>query len=175
MGLLDTIGSWFGGSGSDVKDVLGSAGALFNAYNESSHNNDYLDALRGAAQYDYDNQKANRDAYIAYLQQSNAAANSAAAARSSAARQNAANQLKALKKSAANLKTGYAKAIGMLDPYVQAGAQSAPIMSALYGKLLGNFDQVAGQVFNPQALANLAAPKSTFAQNIPIPDYMRPK
>lgn len=151
-----------------LNPVIGGIGNYMQGNSVNSGMDSYRNLLANSITNDYNNQKANRDAYLAWLQgnAASSAANRAAAA--AAANATDANRRKALAKAQKTLNAGYADARGVLQPYVNAGLSTLPLATGAYASGIGGLGSLlsaymSGGISKPNPAASI------YDMNLPVP------
>lgn len=167
----------------DILKPLATAGV--SAYKNVSQDNatkDYQNYLAGQEKNNYQNYLNEVDNYNAQgaAAAANAGANRAAAAANANARAGAAAATdKARRKAAgkANVQSqkGYAEALAMLAPYLQAGKEILPAKSATYLDALKRMGQLGDYLDSPEQKANANASIPSYEVPVQLPDYLLKK
>ncbi len=154
-------------------------GALKNTQNDSA-TKDYINYLKSQEQTNYQNYLADVDAYNAAGADAaaNANARAAAAAANSRARAAAAaaterNRLKAAKKASKEEQKGYAEALALMAPYVQAGEKVLPAKTGTYLDALKRMSAIGQTLDTKKADANASIP--SWEVPVQLPDYLMRK
>lgn len=172
-GLFDGASDWFGRNKKWLEPVVSTG---FNLYTNSRQNNaskGYADLLARAQQEDYNNQKANYDAYTQWLQQSNAndAANRAASNARAAANEKA--RLAGVAKAKDQLGKTYKKMSPYIDPYADMGLRVRPEIENTYMGALKALSNLTQQNMTPEAMKQWNQSKPAWEINAPLPDWMK--
>lgn len=134
-------------------------------------NSQYIDYLRNRENQNYENAKAQADAYNQQL----AASGAASSARAAAARQNESNRLAAAKKANKVTQDTYKKILAMYAPYKQTADALLPQMTKTYQDSLALQGDMLGFVQSPEQQAKLNAAGPAWNVNVPLPDYVKMK
>ena len=166
--VFDVVGDVVGGASDFVKDnpALVSVGAgLYDAYQGNQQNQNVIDLYKDAEQQNYNQSKANYDAYNQWAQGEAARRRADAAARAGAARENERRRLAAAAEAQGQMDRTRRRTLGVLRPYRRAAKQILPgqIEARLAGQDMAG--ELADKIRNPQ----LARPQDIL---IPIPDYL---
>lgn len=138
-----------------VGNVVDFGTQAYNNYKQDSARDQYSQAMRDKEQYNYDQAKANHDAYLQYAQElqthnsANAAAAQAAHAQSEQAR------LAALANAQGILQSHYGKAQQQLDPYTQMGERLIPPVEATYRAGLTGSQDLLKAMMTPENMAKM--------------------
>jgi hypothetical protein len=174
MSFWDSITDSISKNSNWLQPAVSTAGNLFGQYEKNNANSNIVDYLRQREQLNYDTSKANNDAYMQWATE-NAAASSAKAAAAAAAK-NATEQARqeALRKAMGTESKAYKKAMGYINPYIEAGKSLLPqrVENAQQGNqlaaLLGQYLQT------PQVQGQIQQAPITNISNVPmqLPDYL---
>lgn len=169
------------GAVEDYAPVIGAAGGLYDAYNQSQSRSDYADLVQRQEQEKYDAAAAERQNYLNYLDQYNAAAEqnraaSAAASRSAAAAANATQNAKlaAGKRGRKQLRKQHQKSLGYLNPFIEAGHNILPAHTQAAQTGLEGLGLLAAYLQSPEQMKKMdqSKPLLQHGLGLPLPEHM---
>lgn len=169
------ITDWISKNASWLKPVASGAFDLVGNAVTSGRTNDYFDRLREAENRNYEQSKANYDAYSSWAEQNAASSRAAAAARAAVANRNDELRRQFEKKGWKQYKKHFNEAKGYLEPYRQAGTQLLPQMTKAYEGGLGALGNLLGQFQQPDRMNLMYQNTPAYNVNIPLPDYLKGK
>jgi len=175
MGFWDSVSGIIG----DVSGAVSSAGkwvqknpelvsvgaGLYDAYQSNNQNDKIIDLYQNAENQNYNQSKANYDAYQEWARGEMGRRSSDAAARANAARVNQQRQLEAMAQAQDQMDKTRKRTMSFLKPYVRAGKKILPgqIEARLAGQDMAQ--DLVGKIQNQQAVR----PQDIL---MPIPDYL---
>lgn len=169
MKLFDDISGFLSKNSDWIGPVISTGLGLAQASNQQNTGKDIANLYQQMAEQEFQQKQAEDSAYADYLNRSNAYAASRSAASASAARANDAAKRKQAGKARKVYEKGNQKAQAQFAPYVQAGAQSVPIMADTYKNSMGAYNSVLGQLMSPQVSQGLfTTPKSIWEMSTPL-------
>lgn len=172
MGWWDDVTGFLSNNKGIINSVATLGSGFYNNTQKDNSRQDYINYLKQQEQANYDNFVANANA---------ANANSAANARASAANANARNaaaaateknaQAAAAKANKASQK-GYAAALGLFAPYIEAGKKIVPAKTETYLDSLKRMSMLGQYLDSPEQKANANASIPSWEVPVQLPDYM---
>ena len=176
MSWLSSVGGWLSKNSDWLKPVTQAGAGLYDAYSQNRAADDYFGSLRAAERNNYDQKRAEYDAYLkytqdmgAYQQQQSAASAANAAARAAAAAATERNRQGALKKAKKEETKIHNEAQGYLRPYHDTGMRLLPQVEQAYSGALANAGLLSSYLFSPEAMAQLRPGGPAYTIQVPLP------
>lgn len=169
MGIFDDIGDFIGKNTSWLKPLTSIGTGLAGAYKDSSNQADYIQSLKDAEQYNYDEAKRQYDYanQIGAANAANAAANSRASAAAASATE--ANRQKASKKAFKQKNKGNKMIEGLYKPFADSDARILPLMESLYGQGAKNAGMAGAYFSSPEQMKKIGGNTPAYDIKIPVP------
>ncbi len=154
-----------------VNPALSLGGDLLSNRADASHNDQYSEGLRNAIDYDYNNQRATYNAYVDYLNRSQAANDANAASASAAARANDAARRAAAQRAEAERRKFDKKQLGLFAPYVETGKRLLPQQERVYGGALNNLNLLNAYFSSPQFASQMNQSVPAYSLDVGLPGF----
>lgn len=176
MSIFSDVGDWFSSNSGWIKPITQLVSGAGTAYNESRNQQEYLNLLRQQEQQNYDQSKANYDAYAAWAAtQGGGGGGDGGAAAAAAASSNDKAKQKAAKKANKKQQEGFKQIQELWDPYVKTGQELLPVMSGAYKNGVGNLDTMNTKFKTPEFQSSLNQGAPSWMIDVPLPDHMKGK
>lgn len=170
---LDSVGSFFTGNKGWLEPVVNLGLGAYQTATQNQSRDDLSSMLRERERANYDQQKANYDAYVNWAQGAYGANQAASASRAAAAQRTEAARQQAMKKGMKAQGKKYDEAMGYMQPWRESATRLLPQAEATYSNSLGGINGLQALLQSPAFMNRMSASTPAYAVNLGLPDYLK--